>query len=123
MRHRSVGDLMTPTAVTVRPDSTFKEIARLLDEYDITAVPVVDDNGRPVGVVSEADLIRKQTSTGVGSSARELMTSPAVVAEPGWNAGRAALPTAGSHSAAPSSARAWSRWSCGSARASTVWWT
>lgn len=90
MRHRSVGDLMTPAAVSVRPDTTFKEIARLLDEYDITAVPVVDDDGRPVGVVSEADLIHQQTSLGVGSSARELMTSPAVVAEPGWNAVRAA---------------------------------
>ncbi|WP_265564889.1 CBS domain-containing protein [Streptomyces hygroscopicus] len=90
MRHRSVGDLMTPTAVSVRPGTTFKEIARLLDEYDITAVPVVDDDGRPVGVVSEADLLRKQTSVGVGSSARDLMTSPAVVAQPEWNAVRAA---------------------------------
>lgn len=90
MRHRSVGDLMTPTAVSVRPGTTFKEIARLLDEYDITAVPVVDDDGRPVGVVSEADLLRKQTSVGVGSSARDLMTSPAAVAQPEWNAVRAA---------------------------------
>ncbi|MEU6370461.1 CBS domain-containing protein [Streptomyces sp. NPDC046931] len=90
MRHRSVGDLMTPTAVSVRPGTTFKEIARLLDEYDITAVPVVDDDGRPVGVVSEADLLRKQTTGDVGSTAGELMTSPAVVAEPEWNAVRAA---------------------------------
>ncbi|MER6981295.1 CBS domain-containing protein [Streptomyces carpinensis] len=90
MRQRSVGDLMTPTAVSVRPGTTFKEIARVLDEYDITAVPVVDDEDRPIGVVSEADLLRKQTSGGVGNSARELMTSPAVVAEPGWHAVRAA---------------------------------
>ncbi|MFJ8361222.1 CBS domain-containing protein [Streptomyces sp. NPDC093984] len=90
MRHRSVGDLMTPTAVSVRPGTTFKEIARLLDEYDITAVPVVDDGDRPVGVVSEADLLRKQTSGDAGSTAGELMTSPAVVAEPGWDAVRAA---------------------------------
>ncbi|WP_055491312.1 CBS domain-containing protein [Streptomyces sp. TP-A0356] len=90
MRHRTVGDLMTPTAVSVRPGTTFKEIARLLDEYDITAVPVVDDGGRPVGVVSEADLLRKQTSGDVGSTAGDVMTSPAVVAEPEWNAVRAA---------------------------------
>ncbi|GEC10434.1 hypothetical protein SSP24_80890 [Streptomyces spinoverrucosus] len=31
-------------------------------EHDITAVPVVDDQGRPIGVVSEADLLRKQES-------------------------------------------------------------
>ncbi|WP_112470781.1 CBS domain-containing protein [Streptomyces triticisoli] len=90
MRQRSVGDLMTPAAVSVRPGTTFKEIARVLDEYDITAVPVIDDEDRPVGVVSEADLLRKQTSGGVGNSARDLMTSPAVVAEPGWHAVRAA---------------------------------
>jgi CBS domain-containing protein len=90
MRPRSVGDLMTPAAVSVRPGTTFKEIARILDEYDITAVPVVDDWERPVGVVSEADLLRKQTSGRRGNSARDLMTSPAVVAEPGWHAERAA---------------------------------
>lgn len=90
MRRRSVGDLMTPTAVSVRPGTPFKEIARVLDEYDITAVVVVDDQDRPVGVVSEADLLRRQTSGGRGSTARDLMTSPAVVAEPGWHAVRAA---------------------------------
>jgi signal-transduction protein with cAMP-binding, CBS, and nucleotidyltransferase domain len=41
-------------------------------------------------VVSEADLLRKQTSAGVGSTAGELMTSPAVVAEPEWSVARAA---------------------------------
>ncbi|MFJ9863853.1 CBS domain-containing protein [Streptomyces sp. NPDC101165] len=90
MRHRSVGDLMTPTVVSVQPGTPFTEIAHLLDEYGITAVPVVDDEARPVGVVSRADLLRKQTSADVGSTARDLMTSPAVVAEPGWNAVRAA---------------------------------
>ncbi|MFF4825417.1 CBS domain-containing protein [Streptomyces sp. NPDC001312] len=90
MRRRSVGELMSPTAVSVRPGTAFKEIARVLDEYDITAVPVVDDEDRPIGVVSEADLLRKQTRGGVGRNAGELMTSPAVVAEPGWHAVRAA---------------------------------
>ncbi|MGW9029077.1 CBS domain-containing protein [Streptomyces sp. NPDC055722] len=90
MGHRSVGDLMTPSAVSVRPGTTLKQIARVLDEYDITAAPVVDDDGRPIGVVSEADLLRKQTSGGVGSTAGELMTSPAVVAEPAWDVVRAA---------------------------------
>ena len=90
MRHRSVGDLMTPTAVSVRPGTAFKEIARLLDEYDITAVPVVDDDGRPLGVVSEADLLHNQTSEGAGSTARDLMTSPAVVADADWSVVHAA---------------------------------
>lgn len=43
MRHRSVADLMTPKAVGVQRGTAFKEMARLLDEYGITAVPVVDE--------------------------------------------------------------------------------
>ncbi|MFJ6940799.1 CBS domain-containing protein [Streptomyces sp. NPDC101132] len=94
MRHRRVADLMTPAAVSVQRGTSFKEIARLLDEYGITAVPVVDD-GKPVGVVSEADLLRRHTpderSNGTGASTAEgLMSSPAVVARPEWSAVEAA---------------------------------
>ncbi|MBT2368978.1 CBS domain-containing protein [Streptomyces sp. ISL-10] len=90
MRHRFVADLMTPEAVFVQRGTTFKEIARLLDEFGITAVPVIDDDGRPVGVVSEADLLRRHTS-GTGSDTAEgLMSSPAVVAQPEWSAVQAA---------------------------------
>jgi CBS domain-containing protein len=90
MRHRSVADLMTPQAVIVQRGTAFKEIARLLDEYGITAVPVVDEDERPVGVVSEADLLRRRTSGNGASTAEGLMTSPPVVARPGWSVVRAA---------------------------------
>ncbi|MBO0914591.1 CBS domain-containing protein [Streptomyces laculatispora] len=87
MRHRSVSDLMTPTAVSVQRGTTFKEIARLLDEFGITAVPVVDENGCPVGVVSEADLLRRHYT---GNTAVDLMSRPAITAAPEWSAVRAA---------------------------------
>lgn len=90
MRHRSVADLMTPNAVVVQPGTSFREIAHLLDEYDITAVPVVDEDERPVGVVSEADLLRRRTTKLGPSTAEALMSSPAVVARPEWSAVRAA---------------------------------
>ncbi|MDD9375845.1 CBS domain-containing protein [Streptomyces sp. ZAF1911] len=89
MRHRSVADLMTRTAVTVRRTTAFKEIARLLKEFDITAVPVIDDTGHLVGVVSEADLLRRRPAGGT-ATAEELMTSPAVTARPDWSVVRAA---------------------------------
>ncbi|MFE2547384.1 CBS domain-containing protein [Streptomyces sp. NPDC059355] len=89
MRHRSVADLMTHTAVTVRRTTAFKEIARLLKEFDITAMPVTDETGHPVGVVSEADLLRRRHAGGA-ATAEELMTSPAVTARPEWNVVRAA---------------------------------
>ncbi|MFF7444061.1 CBS domain-containing protein [Streptomyces sp. NPDC008122] len=90
MRHRNVADLMTPTSVSVRPDTSPREVARLLDEFDITAVCVVDEVNHPLGVVSERDLVRRQARGGGGSSAGELMTSPAVVARPEWSVVRAA---------------------------------
>ncbi|THA81568.1 CBS domain-containing protein [Streptomyces sp. A0592] len=89
MRHRSVADLMTPTAVTVRRTTAFREIARLLKEFDITAMPVIDETGHPVGVVSEADLLRRRPAGGA-ATAEELMTSPAVTARPEWSVVRAA---------------------------------
>ncbi|MFC8917645.1 CBS domain-containing protein [Streptomyces sp. NPDC047821] len=90
MRHRTVADLMTPDAVTVQRETPFKEIARLLDEYDITAVPVVDEDGRPVGVVSEADLLHSRISENTATTAGGLMSAPAVVARPEWSAVEAA---------------------------------
>ncbi|WP_282693793.1 CBS domain-containing protein [Streptomyces sp. CC208A] len=90
MRHRSVAELMTPTAVSVGRDTSFKEIARLLDEFDITAVCVVDEEERPVGVVSEADLVRRRAAGSGLDTAGGLMSSPAVVARPDWSVVRAA---------------------------------
>ncbi|MGE0716933.1 MAG: CBS domain-containing protein, partial [Alphaproteobacteria bacterium] len=52
-------DVMTAPVVTVGPDTSVTEIARLLVERGISAVPVVDDAGRPVGIVSEGDLLRR----------------------------------------------------------------
>ncbi|GAA2632408.1 CBS domain-containing protein [Streptomyces vastus] len=109
MRHRIVSELMTTDVVDVRQDATFTEIAKLLAEHGITAVPVVDDTDRPLGVVSEADLLRKEASrldpAGLlpslhpesaerpkadATTAEGLMTSPAVVARPEWTVVEAA---------------------------------
>lgn len=90
MRHRSVSDLMTPTAVTVQRGTTFKEIARLLDEFGVTAVPVVDEKECPVGVVSEADLLRRRSAGSGANTAVGLMSHPAITAAPEWSVVRAA---------------------------------
>ena len=52
-------DLMTPDVVTVPPATPVIAVARLLAERGISAVPVVDKGGKVVGVVTEADLIRR----------------------------------------------------------------
>jgi CBS domain-containing protein len=53
-----VRDVMSTQVVTVRPQARVKEAIQLLDDHRITAMPVVDDQGLLVGVVSEADLLR-----------------------------------------------------------------
>jgi CBS domain-containing protein len=52
-------DVMTSPPITVGPDTPVIEIARLLVERGISAVPVVDASGRAVGIVSEGDLLRR----------------------------------------------------------------
>ena len=52
-----VRDVMTSPAVTAHPDLSLKRVAQLLDEHAVTALPVVDDGGRIVGVISEADVV------------------------------------------------------------------
>jgi CBS domain-containing protein len=51
------GEVMTTKVMTVRPNTSTRDIARLLLENHISAVPVLDGSGAPVGVVSKGDLI------------------------------------------------------------------
>jgi len=52
--------LMTPDVVTVRPDTLLKEAAALLVENRISGLPVCDEEGHVLGVVSEADILVKE---------------------------------------------------------------
>ncbi len=52
--------LMTRDVISVRPDTPTSHIARLLLDKGISAVPVVDETGAPVGIVSEGDLIGRE---------------------------------------------------------------
>jgi CBS domain-containing protein len=58
--HSLVKDLMTTPVATVGPETPFKEIVARLAEHRVSAVPVVDDRRRVLGVVSEADLLLKE---------------------------------------------------------------
>ena len=58
--HSLVKDLMTPQVVTIGPATPFKEIVARLADHRVSAVPVVDDDGLVLGVVSEADLLLKE---------------------------------------------------------------
>lgn len=54
-------DVMTADPVCVEPSTRIRELARVFEEHEISGVPVVDQEGRVVGVVSKTDLIRRCT--------------------------------------------------------------
>ncbi|MFF3609804.1 CBS domain-containing protein [Streptomyces sp. NPDC002463] len=88
----TVSDVMTHTAVAIGRDAPYKEIVALMDQWKVSALPVLEGEGRVVGVVSEADLLAKEEFRGVephpdefaeaakagAVRAGELMSSPAV---------------------------------------------
>jgi CBS domain-containing protein len=109
-RHRTVADVMTSDVVTAEPDTTFKELARLMDGYGISGLPVVAGDGHPIGVVTRTDLLvkeghpeleptgplfelpshRAQRRKASGQVASELMTAPPVTVRAGTRLARAA---------------------------------
>ncbi len=110
MRHQlTVADVMTTDVVTVPDDAGFKNVAEVLAEHHISAVPVVNRSGAVVGVVSETDLLRKEEfqrarrspwllrwwhyrsrSKSAAATAGELMTHPAVTVAGGSTLDQAA---------------------------------
>src|SRR4029453_13367792 len=81
----TVGDLMTPDPVTVMADAPLSEAIQLFDLYRVPGLPVVEEVGTLVGVLSETDLVRARTTEHMwdgwpGLKVRHLMTSPAITA-------------------------------------------
>ncbi|WP_052891055.1 CBS domain-containing protein [Thermogemmatispora carboxidivorans] len=58
-------DIMTRTVYTIRPEASAQEAAKLLDQKRISGAPVVDGDGRLIGMVTEADIISKVNREGL----------------------------------------------------------
>lgn len=100
MRGWTVEDVMTREVASVKPDTTYREVVDVLIGRGVSAAPVVDDEGRVLGVVSEADLLHKVEAVGEerrrrivrasrraeakahATTAADLMTAPAVTVGP-----------------------------------------
>ena len=55
-----VSDLMSTDVVTTSPDTPLRDVARILVQRKISGLPVCDDTGAVVGVVSEGDILFKE---------------------------------------------------------------
>jgi CBS-domain-containing membrane protein len=107
----TVKDVMTTQVIWVKKDTSFRDMAVALHEHRVSAFPVLDDGGRVIGIVSEADMLTKEAPgsepqgmpgmiTGLlrdkehqkarGITAGGVMTSPAVVVTPDDTVERAA---------------------------------
>lgn len=61
-RARVARDIMTRDVVSIHVETPVREIARVLLENHISAAPVIDEAGRPIGIVSEGDLVKRSES-------------------------------------------------------------
>ena len=52
-------DIMTKDVITAKNETTIEELARLLIDHKISGVPVIDDDNKMIGIVTENDLIKK----------------------------------------------------------------
>lgn len=93
-----VRDLMSRPALAVPPEMPVREVAAFLSDHHISGAPVIGDDGRLLGVISESDIVELERGDGEGgrlvhrhargpragdrTTARDLMTAPAVTAEP-----------------------------------------
>ena len=67
-------DVMTPDLITIRPEQSVHDAAEVLSEHRISGLPVCDEAGALVGIVSEFDLIARSGTTVGDVMSREVTT-------------------------------------------------
>jgi len=82
----TVAELMTPDPVLIDEAATVDEAVRLLEENEISGLPVVDGDGLLVGVISQTDIVRARAVGHLwqrwpGLRVRHLMHAPALTAD------------------------------------------
>ncbi|MCW5756807.1 MAG: CBS domain-containing protein [Phycisphaeraceae bacterium] len=58
---KHVGEVMTHDPICIRPSASIRELAGMLEEHEISGVPVVDQQGKLIGIVGKTDLVRRCT--------------------------------------------------------------
>jgi len=83
----TVAELMTPDPIVIHESASVYDAVRVLEENDISGMPVVDRDGILVGVLSQTDIVRARAVDHLwerwpGLRVRHLMHSPALTADP-----------------------------------------
>ena len=74
MAQMSVKEIMTKDVITVPPAMPVREVANLLSERNVSGVPVIDDEGRVLGVVSELDVVGRQGATAADVMSKQVIS-------------------------------------------------
>lgn len=85
----TAADLMTPNPVSISDNATAQQAANVLTEREISAAAVINEAGRPLGVLSRADLVRHERQGFVPLMARDIMTKTVITIDaeaPAWEA-------------------------------------
>ncbi|MEU1481958.1 CBS domain-containing protein [Streptomyces sp. NPDC001668] len=95
MKHDKVGSVMTSDVVRATYGTPFKEVARLLADHHISGLPVVDEDDKVIGVISETDLVVRQAATPDPFGPPRRRWLPALTRSARQQAGKAEARTAG----------------------------
>ena len=69
-------DIMTPQVITISPNASIQDAARMLSDHRISGMPVVDGEQRVIGIVSEIDIINKPGPTVERVMSRRIVSVP-----------------------------------------------
>ena len=73
-----ISEIMTRDVIAVRPELGIEALEELFLDRGISGAPVVDDSGKPIGVVSKTDLLQRRETPGGGEAkVRDLMMQTA----------------------------------------------
>lgn len=102
-----VGDIMTETVISISPDNAVRHAAQLMLDHHVSGLPVLDDNGKLAGMLTEGDLLRRAelglptsfalASQGSGDFIKshswrvgDIMTSPVITVDENMSIGQLA---------------------------------
>lgn len=87
-----VKDLMATSVTSVRPETSILQVAKQMKQENIGAVPVCNDRGEILGIITDRDIVIRSVSNQNGSkTAKDIMTKNLVSADPGMDTHQAAL--------------------------------
>jgi CBS domain-containing protein len=79
---KTAEELMTPNPVSISEHAAIIDVASVLSNREFSALAVINDAGRPVGVISRTDIVRREAKPSMTTDVREIMTATVVSVRP-----------------------------------------